>query len=140
MPRLWALDLRPDGGDLVILNDDPRADWEPTPTVTECEFCAWENEHDIWDNSRTGDWEYEFTCKSCGDLNKDHGTREDRGGIAPFLSLLVLGVLMVVAPLVHLFYVPGTLAHLYLILTGGMLLTGLLLCATFSWLHQKGIS
>lgn len=108
----------------------------PSPTDLECESCSWTNTADVWDDIRTGAWQYSFECASCGHLNKASGTSLDRGGIAPFLSLLVLGVLLVALPLGSLFFMRGTLTHHLLILTGALLLGGLFALAFIAWCQR----
>lgn len=114
----------------------------PTETDVPCDECEATNTVTVWDDIRTGRWEREaFTCRECDTHHPAvSGTSLDRGAASAFVSLFALGLLLVAAPLAHLFYAPGTLGHVYLILTGALLLAGLTLLAVLTWLHQKGIS
>jgi hypothetical protein len=58
---------------------DPRSYQIPTETELDCESCGWTNTVDVWDNIRTGAWDYTFECASCGRHNTDHGNALDRG-------------------------------------------------------------
>ena len=71
------------------MTGDPLTYQIPTETEIDCESCAWTNTVDVWDNIRTGAWDYTFECTSCGRHNTDHGNALDRGAV-PFLTAVFL--------------------------------------------------
>jgi hypothetical protein len=76
---------------------DPRTFQIPTPSTVDCESCSWPNpDIDIWDDIRTGEWEYTFECAACGHLNKDHGNALDRGAANVLFTLWITGAALLV--------------------------------------------
>lgn len=98
----------------------------PTESVVDCEACDQPCRVTIWDDIRTGAWEYEFTCV-CGHTNRADGNSYDRG-LANVLFILVItgaavatvgllgrawalaaaGVLITLIPLAVVWYVSHT--------------------------------
>lgn len=74
---------------------DPRTYQIPTETEVDCESCSWTNTVDVWDDIRTGEWSYEFDCKSCGKHNTDHGSNLDRGAAHPLVLVFLAGFALV---------------------------------------------
>ena len=120
---------------------DPRFWLVDTETVFECDVCETPNKVTVWDNPRTGRWEYDpWTCV-CGEHHRgDNGNSYDRGATNALTSIITLGVLLIIGALAAMFFTPATLIHQVVILTGAGLIAGACGVAAFAWLKQNGIS
>lgn len=111
-------------------------------TTVSCDVCETDTVIPEFVHLTNGDWHYgDWVCK-CGE---EHGGMSgnaldlvnDAGYTTAAASLFWLGVLMVVAPLAHLFVAPPTLAHLYLILVGAFLVAGIATLGTIAALGRN---
>ena len=75
---------------------DDRTYLVDTTTDVDCDSCGWTNETVIWDDTRTGEWSYEFECASCGHWNKEHGNRDERGAANILFILIITGLALAV--------------------------------------------
>lgn len=120
---------------------DPRTYQVETISFDECDVCEHVNRVTYWEDSRTHRWERDaFDCINCGEHHRAiDGTAEDRGATTVLWSLVWLGVLMVAAPLVHLFTAPAAPWHALTIIAGIALIVGVFTVGVLARLHQKGI-
>ncbi len=123
------------------MTGDPLADLDHDTDSVECDVCGDFTEVDVSTHITTGRWErvsWECVCgEHHGAIDGNVFDRADRGSTTVLMSVFVLGLLIVTGTLAHLFTVPPTPGHLYLLLTGAGLMAAVFTIAVTASLTQK---